>query len=60
LFLNLLFLFFGLRKKVGFLVSKYFFPDSSQKTNATLYPSFFDIFASFGLKNICALFREID
>jgi len=37
-----------------------FFPDSTQKTNGTLYPSFYDIFTSFGVKNICALFREID
>jgi len=52
--------FFLLRKKVCYLGSKYFFPDLSQKTNGTTLPSFFDIFASFGVKNICALFREID
>jgi len=40
--------------------SKYFFPDLSQKTNATTWPSFFDILASFGVKNVCALFREIE
>jgi len=40
--------------------SKYFFPDSSQKTNGTHWPSFFDILASFGVKNVCALFREIE
>jgi len=39
---------------------KIFFPDSSQKTNATLWPSFFDIFASFGVKNVWALLREIE
>jgi len=39
---------------------RFFFPDSSRKSKATLYPSFLDIFTSFGVKNICALFCEID
>jgi len=39
--------------------SKYFSPDLSQKTNGTPWP-FFDILASFGVKNVCALFREIE
>jgi len=26
----------------------------------TPWPSFFDILASFGVKNVCALFREIE
>jgi len=56
----LLFLFFILRKKVYYLGSKYFFPDSSQNINGTLKLSFFDILASFGVKNVCALFREIE
>jgi len=34
-FFSFLFFFFGLRKKVSFLGSKYFFPDSLQKTNVT-------------------------
>jgi len=40
--------------------SKYFFPDLFQKTKGTTWPSFFDILASFGVKNVCALFREIE
>jgi len=56
----LLFFFFLWRKKVRYLGSKYYFPDSSQKTNATLKLSFFDILASFEVKNVCALFREIE
>jgi len=40
--------------------AKYFFPDSFQKKNGTPWPFFFDILASFGVKNVCALFREIE
>jgi len=58
--LQIYFYFFFFWKKVCCLGSKYFFPDSSQKTNWTPWPSFFDILASFGLKNVCALFREIE
>jgi len=54
------FFFVFLRKKVCYLGSKCFFPDSSQKTNETPWPSFFDILATFGVKNVCALFREIE
>jgi len=36
--------------------AKYLFPDSFQKTNGTPWPSFFDSLASFGGKNVCALF----
>jgi len=59
LFIFYLFIFL-LRKKVCYLGSKYFFPGSSQKTNGTPWPSFFDILAGFGVKNVCALFRETD
>jgi len=57
-----IYLFFPsfLRKNVCYLGSKYFFPDLSQQTNGTIWPSFFDILASFGIKNVCALFREIE
>jgi len=56
--LFVLFVFFA--EKVCYLGSKYFFPDSSQKTNGTPWSFFFDILASFGVKNVCALFREIE
>jgi len=60
LILFFLFFYLVLQKKNCFLGSNFFSPDSSQKTNATLYLYFFYIFTSFGVKNICALFREID
>jgi len=47
-------------KKVCNLGSKYFFPDLSQKTKGTPWPYFFDILPSFGVKNVCALFCEIE
>jgi len=54
-----LFLFwFG--QKSMFFWGRIVFSDSSQKRIATLYPYFCYIFSSFGVKNICALFREID
>jgi len=37
-----------------------FFQIHLKKTNATPWPSFFDILASFVVKNVCALFREIE
>jgi len=55
-FLFIFYLFFFAEKSL----SKYFFPDSSQKTNGTPMPSFFDILPSFGVKNVCALLREIE
>jgi len=59
-FVCLFFCFFlALQKKVGFW-GRIFFPDSPQKTNGTPCPYFCEIFTSFGVKNISALFREID
>jgi len=52
--------FYYFLKEVCYLGSKYFFRDLFQKTNGTPWPSFFDILASFGVKNVCALFREIE
>jgi len=57
---RIFFSFFFCGKKVCYLGSQYFFPDSSQKTNGTPWPSFFDILATFGVKNVCALCREIE
>jgi len=56
------FLFFVcfLRKKVCYLGSKSFFPDSSKKKWNTPGLLFFDILTNFGVKNVCALFREIE
>jgi len=53
----ILFDFFGGKK---FVIGGQNIPDSSQKTNGTPWSSFFDILASFGVKNVCALFREIE
>jgi len=59
------FFFFFLRKKVCYLGSEYFFPDSSQKTNGTPWPSFFDIlskkFAHFFVKSneLCQLLQYV-
>jgi len=52
-FLSFFLSWFG--QKSMFLGPNYLFPDCSQK----LY-HFFYIFTSFGVKNICTLFREID
>jgi len=57
----LLFYFFSsfVRKSLIFWV-KIFFLRFVSKNKWTLLPSFFDIFTSFGVKNICTLFREIE
>jgi len=60
LFLFYFFFFICLRKTVCFVGSKYLFANLFQKTNVTHYPSYFYILTSFGVKNISALFREID
>jgi len=64
-FVKCFFLFFSFfsfffAEKVCYLGSKYLFPDSSQKAKGTPWPPFFDILASFGVINVCPLFREIE
>jgi len=51
--LFILFFYLVLQEKVYFMGS-IFFPDSPQKWDSL--PFFFDILASFGVKNVCALF----
>jgi len=59
-YFNFIFFFGGFVQKSMYYGVEFFSPDLSQKTNGTPYPSFFDIFTSFGIKNICTLFHEID